>query len=488
MSAVEASDLRVTAQRAQWPDAVLAITALVLIAGKLWLLATPSAFMDEAYYWLWGQHLALSYYDHPPLNAWLQGLSSALFGWSIFGLRAMVALCLGLDILILWAFARRFAPPGEARRWFLVTLVLFAATPIFAGVTAIALPDHVLLTFVLAATLGFASFLERFQRGEIRWIELFAGAVALGLAGLAKYNGALLGVGLALAIVLVPAYRPLLKRWQLYAAGAVAIAMQAPVLLWNIENGFASFGFILGGRHRGVSALGAAVPAFVAGIVVLLLPPLLLAIARLYRAARPETRLARIVAALSTLLFLIGSVFTSVLFHWNLVAYAVLLPFLAPHVGRWLLAVQATAGAIFIAFMIVNFQVVPLVRGDSATTWAYGWDEVAAVVARERATGPVGFLAGTDYPTASLLGFAMQDPHVTSLSPGRDQFDFWFDAEAMRDADALIAVDRLRGLRELTYRQFDSLDRVATIPVERFGQSINTIEIWRGRGFRPEVE
>jgi hypothetical protein len=23
---------------------------------------------DEAYYWLWGQHMALSYFDHPPLR------------------------------------------------------------------------------------------------------------------------------------------------------------------------------------------------------------------------------------------------------------------------------------------------------------------------------------------------------------------------------------------------------------------------------------
>ena len=34
---------------------------------------TPLTF-DEAYYWMWGQHLSWSYFDHPPLDGWLQAL------------------------------------------------------------------------------------------------------------------------------------------------------------------------------------------------------------------------------------------------------------------------------------------------------------------------------------------------------------------------------------------------------------------------------
>ena len=30
---------------------------------------------DEAYYWIWGQNLQLSYFDHPPMVAWLSYLS-----------------------------------------------------------------------------------------------------------------------------------------------------------------------------------------------------------------------------------------------------------------------------------------------------------------------------------------------------------------------------------------------------------------------------
>lgn len=472
--------------RAQFQTPVLIGIASVLLVVKLAVLATPAVFMDEAYYWLWGQHPALSYFDHPPLNAWLLGLSSSLFGWSVLGLRAPVVLLMVGDMVLLWAFARRFAPPVEVARWFWVSMVLFLSTPIFVGVTAIALPDHALLFGLLGATYFFASFLARFEAaGEPRWRELFCGALFLGLAGLAKYNAALLGVSLILVIILVPAYRPLLGRWQLYAAAGLALLCQAPVLIWNLQNEFASFGFILGGRHQGLAVAWTGVLTYLAGIAVFLLPPLFVPIVRLYRAAARETRLARLAALASTSVFLAISLVTAVLFHWNLVAYAALLPFLAPYTGRLVLAAQAVLGAGFMAFLIVNFWVVPLAQNDSATVWAYGWPQVGAAVERAVAEEPVGFFAGTDYPTASLLAFTLRNPDVASLTPKRDQFDSWFDEAAHVGEDAIIVTDRLRGLRQLTYEQFESLDLIDTVPIERFGVLVNTFQIYRGSGFRP---
>ena len=43
---------------------------------------------DEAYYWLWGQHLELSYFDHAPFIGWAMAVSDRLFGWNLFALRA----------------------------------------------------------------------------------------------------------------------------------------------------------------------------------------------------------------------------------------------------------------------------------------------------------------------------------------------------------------------------------------------------------------
>ena len=67
---------------------------LILLArGVYWLTAFPNP--DEAYYWLWGQHLDWSYYDHPPFHAWVQGVFSRL-GHSPFVLRLPTIVSNGL--------------------------------------------------------------------------------------------------------------------------------------------------------------------------------------------------------------------------------------------------------------------------------------------------------------------------------------------------------------------------------------------------------
>src|SRR5262245_33285905 len=43
----------------------------ILIGIKIWSLLKVNLVSDEAYYWMWGQHPELSYFDHPPLNAWM---------------------------------------------------------------------------------------------------------------------------------------------------------------------------------------------------------------------------------------------------------------------------------------------------------------------------------------------------------------------------------------------------------------------------------
>src|SRR5215213_10135897 len=52
---------------------------LALCVFAQWALAARlNLSFDEAYYWLWSQHLQLSYYDHPPLVAWAIRLSTSL--------------------------------------------------------------------------------------------------------------------------------------------------------------------------------------------------------------------------------------------------------------------------------------------------------------------------------------------------------------------------------------------------------------------------
>ena len=469
------------------PLGLLKALAFLFVLYKVVLLFSAGVFQDEAYYWLWGQHPALSYFDHPPLNAWLQGLAGAIFGWNKLGLRIVVALALCADIVLIWLISKRVAWDWPEHFW--RTLLLFLATPVFFAVTAVALPDHLLLTFSLAALYFFISFLQRWPELP-RWRDLYFGAACLGLAGLSKYNAAFLGLGLAFYIVLVPRARPLLLKPQLYLAGAIAIALQAPVLIWNLQQAMASYGFILGTRHSGLGSAGlGGLSAWLVGFVLLVGPFLIVPLLDFAVVKRRRGEgVARVTFWISTLAILGIAGFTTTLFHWNLVAYLAALPFLAFHMRwRWLTWLHVAYGAAFLSFMVVNYSFVPLTDvkalSDEATSWAYGWDETAQAVDAVRTTHQTGFIATADYTTAALLGYALRDKDVTSLNAKKDQFDYWFDAAAHEGQDALLFGDSWRPLTTDVTVHFREVVLLQEIPVLVGGKEVNLHQIFLGRGF-----
>lgn len=477
------------------PPGLLKTVAALLLLIKLALLVTAGPFMDEAYYWLWGQHPALSYYDHPPLSAWFEGLAGALFGWSLFGLRVMVGLTLIGDIFILWLFARR-KPVEQQAGHFWTTLAVFLATPIFFAMTAFPLPDHMLIFCCLGALYGFSRFFDRWRTGTPSLPMLYLGALFLGLAGLAKFNAALLGAGIVAYVLADRRLWALLRGPHLYLAGLLALAIQAPVLLWNFEHGFASFHFTMNARHLGgassVSTVG--VEGFLLGALAFISPFLLLPLLRLL-SGRGEDRargLGIATFAVSTLVLFLASLRADILFHWNLVAYLAVLPFIASYFRwHWELVGQLAYGLICAVLIFVNFSVAPVMAlvgapADQASAWSYGWDGVAARVSALRDANGVQFIAGTDYTLASPLAFALRDKDVTSLNPEMDQFDYWFDPAAHRGQTAIIVADHWRPLSEAISHQFQSVELLESVPINRFGYSLGSESIYLGKGFDPD--
>jgi hypothetical protein len=277
----------------------------------------------------------------------------------------------------------------------------------------------------------------------------------------------------------------------LYLAALLAIALQTPVLIWNIQHDFASFGFITGGRsglREPLSFTG--VSGYLLGATVVLGPLLLWPMLRFAFARNDGRDYSRIVFWLSSLVFLAASFFTNILIHWNVIAYAAVLPFVAVWFRpRWLLLAQLAYGALAIVVVFVNFTLLPVTSlvgpADRTSAWSYGWGEVAAAVAEERQTQPVGFIAGTNYVLASPLAFALRDPSVTSLGVSRDAYADWFSAEAHRGQDALIVADRIWGMDPRIAARFASVKKVRDVRVMRFGRAIDTYTIYLGKGFIP---
>ena len=96
-----------------------------------------------------------------------------------------------------------------------------------------------------------------------------------------------------------------------------------------------------------------------------------------------------------------------------------------------------------------------------------------------------GFVAGVDYTTASLLGFALGDRDVVSLDPAREQYDFWFDGKAHAGEDAILYADRWRPITRAVERRFASIEEIDSLVVRAQGRDIYRQRIYLAKGYKP---
>ncbi|WP_421657138.1 ArnT family glycosyltransferase [Leptothermofonsia sp. ETS-13] len=218
---------------------LLLLLAFIVLRLVFWFNTFPNP--DEAYYWLWGQHPGWSYYDHPPLQAWIQGLFTAGFGRSNFVLRLPNLVSNAVFFYTYYRITRYlYGQNAHYHFWVLVLLVL--ASPLYFLFLALAWHDHLLITFSLISAYLFIRFLDGYLadgRGE-SW-RLYAAAGAIALAGLCKYSAIFVGLGFVAAMVADRRLRPLWYDRRVWIAGAIAAIALIPISLWNISNDFQSF-------------------------------------------------------------------------------------------------------------------------------------------------------------------------------------------------------------------------------------------------------
>ncbi len=98
---------------------------------------------DEAYYWDWSRHLDIGYYSKPPMVAWLNYISTSLFGINEFGVRFFAALFGTASVGILYMLAREMFDENVALLSSLVALL----TPANAALSFVMTIDPPLIFF-----------------------------------------------------------------------------------------------------------------------------------------------------------------------------------------------------------------------------------------------------------------------------------------------------------------------------------------------------
>ena len=392
-----------------WLVALVALTLLRLVLAAM-LPLSP----DEAYYWVWSRNLQAGYLDHPPMVAIWIWLGTALLGDNALGVRLLGPVSLFIGSLMLARTAEDLFPGRGAGPW---AAALMNATLFAALGAATMTPDTPLLFFWVATLWAVA----RAQcSGDASW-WLAAGAFAGG-ALLSKYTAALLGFGSVLWLLLMPEARRWLVRWQLWAGGALAVALFAPVIFWNAAHEWASFAkqggrTAAGGAGQSLRWLG----ELLGGQVALVTPLVFLfCVAGTFMAVRQAWRGRDAGAALllalilpGALIFLWQALGSRVQGNWPAILYpsasiaaAALLP------AGWLrLRIPALAlGFAMAGVACLQATAAPLPlprRQDPTLARLGGWDGLAADLAEAARREGVAFIAAEEYGLASGMTFRL---------------------------------------------------------------------------------
>jgi hypothetical protein len=198
----------------------------------------------EAYYYSWSRFLDWSYYDHPPLVAWMVRATTVFGAWPA-AVHLGPVIASGAFGLLFHRLAERLVRPRAA----LLALVVVTALPVFLASSFIVNPEAPLAPLwvgLLLAVLAMRDHDEPYR-------PLVAG-VLLGAAFLAKYTAVLLVPASLVYVAASPAMRRWLRRPSFYAGGLTALFVALPVVAWNVVRGWPSL------RLHFVERMGVSVP------------------------------------------------------------------------------------------------------------------------------------------------------------------------------------------------------------------------------------
>ena len=191
---------------------------------------------DESYYWFWGLHPQLSYFDHPAMVAWINAINPFLRWLPIsIGLRLPFVVLGTLSALIWVSILRRFYLSSISTLiWF---LIFYNLNPLFGLGGVFVTPDVPLMFFW---SLSYFFYHRIISRQKI--IDYIFLGVFLGLGFCSKYHIVLFPIFLILSLALDKklSYINIKKLSFTFLFGLI---FSLPVIVWNYQNDWASFTF-----------------------------------------------------------------------------------------------------------------------------------------------------------------------------------------------------------------------------------------------------
>src|SRR5450755_4350234 len=406
----------------------LVILCILLIGIRFIFSGIIGLMPQDAYYDFYAQHLDLSYYDHPPMIAYLLRFFTGIFGKKVFVLKLADTTVTLLTVIAFYQLAKKFLPGDKP--WKATALLI--STFMISILSLISTPDvPLMLCWVLSL-----NFLQEaiMKRKNFYWI--WAGIFS-GLSFDSKYTALFLILGLVGFLMIAKPYRRLLfSRWFFLYLICFAVTI-LPVVIWNLRNGFASFKFQSEGRvHEGLQIDPTGFFGVIGHQSAILLPILFFSlcffISRIIR--KYGVRFAKIpVDQLFLLSFFvplfIGFIFLFFIYwvklNWLISSYISGIIWVCRFWNKKWIRMQLIFSILLHGVLAIEiiFYIVP-VRSDD--TW-FGWQEFAEKVEAVQNQYPDTFIfSADDYKTSAVLNFYLKEMVYSKNVVGQRalQFDY----------------------------------------------------------------
>lgn len=480
----------------------LILAASLARIGFAWALGLG---VDESYMVATGRSLRFGYFDHPPASWWMQWAGAHLFGTDApLAVRLPFIAAFALSTWVMYRLGTAVAD----RRAGLWAAVLLSLSPVFGVTTASwVLPDGPLDLALLGAALCLVHALP--AQGRAGWAWWIGTGVCAGLALFSKYTAVLVIGGAFVYLLTSPAHRRWLGRPEPYVAGLLALAVFAPVVVWNATHHWASFAF-QGDRAVGLRFRPLQVFVVLGGEALFVLPwiwaPMMACFLAALRRGPSEWRSWLLVCLgfPPILAFALIAVVSRdrVLFHWAAPGYLMLFPLLGAAVAvraqlPWVRRlVRDTAILVLAAVMVVGTQIRLDWMHPAIATFArhdpdlagIDWTSIRSQLAARGLLAPGVVVGVPGWSVGGKIAYAL-GPGVRVICLSPDARQFGFDAPAPRFAGRTILVLAPgKGAAKSLGGDFASVVPLPPVTIEDRGVVLQRVSVFVGHGFRPMAQ
>lgn len=431
------------------------IIAIVMV--RITLVFTMGMMPQDAYYYLYSEYLSLSYFDHPPMVAWILRMFSLLFGKTVIGVKLTNFIVTGFTVFAFYHLSRQFYKGFYLER----SLYLLLSTMMISILSLVTTPDVPLLLFWTLSVL----FMYR-AVDENRLQDWLMAGLMSGLAFDSKYTAVILWVGLVGFLITFPPKRHLLRSYKPYVSLLLFILAISPVIIWNIQHDWMSIRFQSSERVDDMNVFRIQLKYFFGNIgtqMFLLMPILYIFVLigvfrgiRHYFESRFQPDFQQWFLWWFSAPLILGFILLSLVYwvklNWTMPAYITGILLAGTIIPRKWVRIQIIVSLIFhFAFLIQVFYYPVPVKSDD--TW-WGWNQLAQKVQEIQHSDPDAFIFSDDgYKTAAQLSFHMDKKIYSGNIIGKEglQFD-------VIDPDLSSLIGR-NGFFIDSEKRFDSLEK-----------------------------